>query len=371
MRGSVTLLALVLSGCASERAVDPTKPNILWRYRISPPGPGRPRAFTRPAIGPDGIIYAGGSLEDQTNTAVLHAVSPGGEAVKSMAGMRGDHRGAPSLWPVARQDGSGAFAVDEAGGLYSLHLDGEDVFREAPQDAFTQLQAGDPKFMGPILAGKRGEVYAGGWGALYVLYIEGRGSPVSFSVRVPGKGKVIPALGPEGRVLALDEFFTTARDPRGEPIGFALPAIEDGAGRSFGPSGAMYRIYGVRLENIYAGSDWSYELTEFATSQPRVAHRETIYFTTANTFYAVGYDRALKWKFRIDQGFESEPLLTEDRVYVMDTAGTLIALSPEGEEKWRLKLGPRCWTPAAAPGGTIYVACEDGLLYAVEPPRDS
>jgi outer membrane protein assembly factor BamB len=181
---------------------------------------------------------------------------------------------------------------------------------------------------------------------------------------------VIPGLGPSGKVLALDEFYIpiAGADSRGEPIGFALPAIEDGAGRSFGPSGAMYRINGVRLENIYADSDWWYDIAEFATSPPRVAHRETIYFTTANALHAVGRDRSLKWKFRIDQGFEFEPLLTEDSVYVTDTSGMLIAVSPEGKEKWRLKLGPRCWTPAASPGGTIYVSCEDGLLYAVAPP---
>jgi outer membrane protein assembly factor BamB len=370
MRRFLLSIALVLSACASDGPVDPTKPRILWTYRISPPGPGRPRNFTRPAIGPDGTIYVAGSLEDKSNTACLHAVSPAGELVKSMTGMRGDHRGAPSLWAVARQDGSGAFAVDEAGGLYSLHLDGKDLFREAPKEAFTQLRADDPRFLGPILAGRRGEVYAGGWGALHVLYIEGRGSPLSFSVRIPGKGKLIPVLGPSGEVFALDEFYIIG-DPRGETIGYALPAIEDGAGRSFGPSGSMYRINGVRLESIFAGSDWWYDIAEFATGQPRVAHRETIYFTTANALHAVVFDRSQKWEFRIDQGFEFEPLLTEDSVYVTDTSGMLIAVSLEGKEKWRLKLGPRCWTPAASPGGTVYVTCEDGLLYAVEPPRIS
>lgn len=369
MRSPVAWIALVLSGCAFDRAADPTKPHILWTYRISPPGPGRPRAFTRPAIGPDGTIYVGGSLEDKSNTACLHAVSPAGTALETMNGTRGDYRGAPSLWPVARQDGSGAFAVDEEGGLYSLRLGGKDLFREAPKEAFTNFPAQEPKFLGPILAGRRGEVYAGGFGALHVLYIEGRGSPLSFSV--PGEGRVIPALGPQGRVFAITESSINGTDSRGEPIGYALTAIEDAAGRTFGPSGSMYRIYHLRLKNVRAGSDWWYDLTEFATSEPRVAHGETIYFTTANALHAVGWDRALKWKFRNYKGFETEPLLTEDRVYVMDTGGSLIAISPEGEEKWRLKLGPRCWTPAAAPGGTIYVACEDGLLYAVEPPRDS
>ncbi|TKJ43197.1 cell surface protein [candidate division TA06 bacterium B3_TA06] len=33
--------------------------------------------------------------------------------------------------------------------------------------------------------------------------------------------------------------------------------------------------------------------------------------------------------------------------------------------KWKLKLGPRCTPPAIAKDGTIYVACENGGLYAV------
>lgn len=363
----LTLISIVttVAGCGGAGDSDPSRPHISWTYRVSPETAGRSRTFTTPSLGSDGTIYVGGALEDASGTACLYALAPDGSLRKTLVGTSGAHRGAPSLWPAARPDGKGAFAVDEDGGLYSMHLEGDDRFLPAPDEAFEHIvwKKEEPRLLGPIFVGKKGEVYTGGYGALHVFYIESRGSPHSFSVKA--KGNVRPYFWENGDVRGKgDNFSRVVDDGYGRDIGHVDPAHYPQA-HAFGRKG---RAYSRQRLSITAHL-WTFKVEEPTTSDPRVGHGETVYFTTARKLHAVEGVGERLWIFdNPDAGFQTEVAITEDSVLAVDTNGRLFSFAPDGEEKWRLQLGEHCATPAVAPTGMLYVTCMDGLVYAVQPP---
>lgn len=358
-RIAAAISVLVLAGCGGSSGT--SEPHIKWSYRIGPAGPGRPRTITRPAVGLDGVVYAGGAVDDSSATACLYALAPDGTLMKKLVGTRGDYRGAPSLWPAARPEGRGAFAVDDEGGLYSLRFDGEDLYRTMPAEAVAHVGANEPKLLGPILAGDRGVVYAGGTGRLHALYIESRSTPVSYSVEAAGAAR--PVLGPANAIYAAGDVVTTV-DSQGNVLGRGLPPVEDGVGRLFDQHGRFYQ----RSHTSITGGDFSYALPDYPTSWPRVGPDGTVYVTTSRRLHAIAPSGELKWEIETKTSFATEPALTESAVYVIDSGGALVVLSLEGEVRWQLSLGSMCASPAVAPDGTIYVACADGLLYALGAP---
>ena len=359
------LMSVVAACGGSGGGSDPTQPHIAWTYVVSPRSAGRSRTVTTPAIASDGTIYVGGAVDDGSGTACLYALGPNGSLKKTLVGTNGAHLGAPTVWPATRPDGKGAYAVDEDGGLYAMHLDGDDVFRQTPDAAFDQIRwkKNAPRLLGPILVGDRGQVYTGGYGALHVFFIESRGSPHSF--RVEAKGKVRPYFWADGDVRGRGDNYSRALDDGyGRDIGRVDPARYPQA-HAFGPKG---RAYSRQRRSITAHL-WTFKVEEPTTSDPRIGHGETVYFTTSRKLHAVEGVGEKLWEFdNPDGGFHTEVAVTEDSVLVTDTAGRLFSFSPEGEEKWRIQLGEFCATPAVAPGGMLYMTCLDGLIYAVQPP---
>lgn len=362
----IFILTLVIAtACGEGGGSDRSQPQIAWTYRISPQNAGRSRTFTTPAVAPDGTIYFGGALDDASGTACLYALGPDGSLKKTLVGTNGAHRGAPTVWPAIREDDDGAYAVDEDGGLYSMKLNGDDLFRPAPDEAFDHIRwkKDEPRLLGPIFVGERGQVYAGGYGALHVFFIESRSSPHSF--RVEAKGKVRPYFWSNGDVRGRGDGLSRALDDGyGRDIGRVDPWRYPQA-HAFGPKGRAYTRHRFKI----TAHRWSFDVEEPTTSDPRVGHGEAVYFTTTRTLHAVEGVGEKLWEFRnLDGGFQTEVALTDESVLVVDTLGRLFSFSPDGKEKWRIQLGEHCATPAVAPTGMLYTACLDGLAYAVRPP---
>ena len=358
-RAGFLLACLLLTACGDGGASD--SDTIQWTYRISPANQGRSRAFTTPAIAPDGTIYVGGAVDDASNTACLYAFGSDGELKKTLTGSVGDFRGAPTVWPVVPPHGDVAYAVDEEGGLYAMRVNGRDTFRTTPEEAFAHMrEKNKPRLLGPIIAGTRGEIFSGGTGKMHVLFIESRSTPLSLSVACGDE--VHPSAHPNGQIYCKQASGRNF-DELGKQIGTTTPT-RAGIPQRFDSRG---RSWWKRGREILSGG-FRYSVDEFLTSGPLIGHGDTIYFTTARKLVALNRDKSEKWVFDSDQGLQAAPLLTDDRLYITDTAGRLLAFSPEGEELWRAQLGEYCVTPAIGPDGTLYTTCLDGLLYAVTPP---
>ena len=88
-------------------------------------------------------------------------------------------------------------------------------------------------------------------------------------------------------------------------------------------------------------------------------------------------DGTLRWKASVNGGYitKSSPALSPDGsvVYVgveTRTGGRLVAFTREGAHKWDVDRSEAIQSsPAVGPDGTIYVGCEDGKLYALNPER--
>ena len=113
----------------------------------------------------------------------IHALAfnADGSRKQRLCGSDGDHRGAPAIWVATTADGLGAYAVDEAGGLYTMRADGTTAYTMLPD---APPWGRHPTLMGPLTVTEEGLVYVGGFRAIYALDIEDAHEPVKWSFRI-------------------------------------------------------------------------------------------------------------------------------------------------------------------------------------------
>jgi len=119
---------------------------------------------------------------------------------------------------------------------------------------------------------------------------------------------------------------------------------------------------------------WTFDVGNqgFRTS-PVIASDGTVFAVSypQGFLYAFSPDGSLKWKFQspnavLNQELPAPVLGSDGTIYVL-VAQRLMALSPEGRMLWELPLqGAFGGSPALAPDGTIYIATQEGAIYAVQ-----
>jgi outer membrane protein assembly factor BamB len=119
---------------------------------------------------------------------------------------------------------------------------------------------------------------------------------------------------------------------------------------------------------------WTFDVGNqgFRTS-PVIASDGTVFAVSypQGFLYAFSPDGSLKWKFQspnpvLNQELPAPVLGSDGTIYVVG-AQRLIALSPEGRMLWELPLqGSFGGSPALAPDGTLYIATQEGAIYAVQ-----
>ena len=136
----LTMAGLALA-CGDGGRAGPTRypddPSMALSQSIGPNGVGKSRLVTTPAVGSDGTIYVGGADPSAPvpPVACLYAFNADGSRKQRLCGSDGDHRGAPAIWVATTADGLGAYAVDEAGGLYTMRADGTNRIHDAARRA--------------------------------------------------------------------------------------------------------------------------------------------------------------------------------------------------------------------------------------------
>jgi len=136
---------------------------------------------------------------------------------------------------------------------------------------------------------------------------------------------------------------------------------------------------------IYIGSDycklyaiypngtikWTVKLDHFVDTSPALAADGTIYVCTEEhaKLYAIDPDGNIKWCIKVGNGWILDsPLLDEDGIIYVGTTGignkgVFVAVYPNGTIKWKINISTA--SPPAKYGDTIYVAGDDGYLYAL------
>ncbi len=75
----------------------------------------------------------------------------------------------------------------------------------------------------------------------------------------------------------------------------------------------------------------------------------------------------VKWKFHTGGSVLSSPAVAGDTVYVASNDGFLYALAAaDGQQRWRFATGARVTSSPAVAGGIVYVNSYDGNVYAVD-----
>jgi outer membrane protein assembly factor BamB len=90
----------------------------------------------------------------------------------------------------------------------------------------------------------------------------------------------------------------------------------------------------------------------------------TIY-VGADKLYAVNPGGNKKWEFITNAPIAAAPVVAENGTIYVSGGPTLYAILPAGNEAWRFSTAQAMGDVAFAPGGTIYVGSNTGILYAL------
>jgi len=118
------------------------------------------------------------------------------------------------------------------------------------------------------------------------------------------------------------------------------------------------------LADTGGGSGW-------VRSSPAIGQDGTVYAVDASgDLIAVSGEGRVLRRTALSGGMQtggySSPAVAEDGTVYAVGSDVLFAFSPGGEELWRQTLGGfTASSPAVGPGGTVYVGCDDGAVYAI------
>ena len=316
-----------------------------------------------PAVGSDGTIYLG------ADDTYLYAVNPGG--TQKWAFPTG---GPVKSSPTVASDGTiyvtavDARIVTTPTVLFSISPDGV---------GSDKLHIGDTISNSPVfrsvgtlsLCSEKGFVLTltgteltWGW-AYFVGDVQGNHVANSQYLLVPDD---------DHKLHAID--LVSGGAPKWSFVGDSVmrgsPAIAQDGTVFVGTTSQLYALDPEKEPTSLGEEEWKYpgegQNIDFSRSQPSIAPDGTIYAPANDGVYALSPLGSLKWHFGSSQ-INTAPLVGNDgTVYVAFQSGMLYALNPEdGSEKWCVDLGsPVSASPAMGSDGTLYVATEGGDLFA-------
>ncbi len=259
-----------------------------------------------------------------------------------------------------------------------------------------EFATGDSVVSSPAI-GRDGTIYFASYdGNFYALSSTGT---LKWSFPI-GDSRSSPAIAADGTVYIVGSENATlyAFTPTGI-LKWALPLFNPteeegeewiGASPAIGYDRTIYITTGWPIGKLFAINPngtikWSLDLSNPSASSPAIGADGTIYFGTgANDgygyVYAVNPDGTVKWVFKTNEmqegvyatapAFKSSPAIGADgTIYIGCNNGYLYALNPrDGSIKWKFAAGDTIKSsPAVGADGTIYFGSYDGYLYALNP----
>ncbi len=329
-----------------------------------------------PAVGPDGTIYVGVSINTTPPAGLLLAIDRGGgfkwsapmpDAVDSSPALSRDGttvyvgcwdgklyafdtaNGAPR-WnfstgafnyivssPAVGSDatiyvGAGDLRTEGAqdSGLYAIHPNGSFFWRKTTADP--QFGPGETAVESSPAVGVDGTIYFGSFNRrVYAVDANGR-ERWSFAVDAPIWGS--PAIGPDGTVY-------------------------------IGTIGG--RLYALSRDGV---GQWEYLTGGAIFGGPAIGADGTIYVGSLDSnLHALNPDKSVRWVTSVGQPILSTPAVRADGSIIFGADDRRVhAFTPAGTEQWSLLTSHFVRASPAVADGSIYVAALDGLIYAVNSP---
>jgi len=296
------LLAVLFMVAASDVSAAPS--DMLWRYLTDG------SITSSPAIGADGVIYAGSSDNH------LYAVNP---------------------------EGTLRWRYETGGRIYSS----------------------------PSISAEDGTVYFGAWdNYLYALNNDGT---LRWRYPTEDKIYSSPALGSDGTIYVTSyDNHLYAIDPDGIfkwrylTDGWIASSPVIGADDTIYVGTSIGRLYAINADGTRR---WNYNTGSYIISTPAIGADGVIYVGNLDALYAVNSNGTRKWTYPMDGWIFSSPVIgTDNIIYAGSYDGYLYAINSTGNLRWRFKTGSAIWaSPALGADGTIYVGSWDSFLYAVYP----
>lgn len=136
-------------------------------------------------------------------------------------------------------------------------------------------------------------------------------------------------------------------------------------------------LYAIRPDGVVK---WAYNGISAVYSTPAIASDGTIYIADVvrNAFFkprgisAIDPSGITKWTFLIDQVtnyFDNSPIVDRNgTIYFAsdEDDSSLYAISPDGDLEWKMMMSaPALYSPVIGGDGLLYIATQDGYLYAI------
>jgi outer membrane protein assembly factor BamB len=234
--------------------------------------------------------------------------------------------------------------------------------------------------------GSDGTVYVGAMdGKLYAVTPSGE---VKWTMQAAAAPVSSPAIGPDGTIYVgsggMGSFSGSmgwalyAVTPAGQTKwNAAVGAWTGSCSPAIGPDGTVYIGSGGIDAVTPAGQvKWNGGVGAPVFSSPAVSPQGTVFITSVRTVAAYTPSGKMKrptWRpasWKLDdagEGWCSPVIGADGTVYVAQDGGLLFALTPAGKVKWTVPTASGMCHLALDAGGTVYVACWEGQLYAVTP----
>jgi len=333
--------------------VGPEAPELKWKYQL-----GAEPGWVEPVFASDGTLYIG------SRDGAVYALNPDG-TLKWRFELEGLSGHEPLVMSTLAVGEDGAIYVPGwYSNFYALNPDGQRLW-EHIWGGFAYHPA----------IGTDGTIYVGAVNWMLAYRPDGTVQWANDEVEWP-TDLIGPAIGEDGAIYVnSDQDYLFVYSSGGELIlRYDINQWGIGPSPAIGEDGTVY--VGSADGNLYALTSeaalkWTFQSYPWINESVAIGEDGTIYLNGAdrdwNSFlFAINPDGSLEWAFPKETSSASSPTVdAEGKVFVADA--NVYCVKPNGELQWsfRPEARVRLASPSIGPDGTLYVADDEGTLYAI------